>query len=246
VNILRVLRRRKIRLSFIFILLVVFIANTYAWMSTETDSSIGHIELSVLDWGVEFVINDEEITTEEYVFEIPEFHPGIEPIEKKIYVYNIGDADSELEYEITDIYLYGEQIYKRTIDAENSIPETIAEETTNAENRKTANLFGREEATIFDEGNANYSFSLRYPTPFEISYTYDKVYLTGKDRLDSATSWMTINLAWDNYETNNEEDTRLGNMVYDFENAVDANGNLLHEGEPALKIIAKVTATRVR
>ena len=55
---------------------------------------------------------------------------------------------------------------------------------------------------------------------------------------------MKINLAWYNDENNNEEDTKLGNMVYEFENKKDAEGNLVNEGEPALKIVTKVTATR--
>ena len=86
-NILRILRRKKIKLSFILILMVVFIANTYAWMSTESDTSIGGLEINVRDWGVEFIVDDQEILTEEFTITIPEFYPGITPIEKKIYVY---------------------------------------------------------------------------------------------------------------------------------------------------------------
>lgn len=246
-KVLRILRRRKIKLSFIFLLLVVFILNTYAWMYTDKNTEMGSLTINVDDWSVAFIIEDEEITTEEYTFEVEEFHPGIEPIEKKIDVYNTGEANSFLKYEITEIYLYGQQIYKNEQgegDEKTLIPETIGAETTDTNGLKTINLFGNENATIFDEENTNYTFSLRYPTPFTISYTYEKTHISGRDYSETATSWMTINLAWPNDESNNEEDTKIGNMAYEFENAKDTENNLLNEGEPALKIITKVTATR--
>ena len=243
-KILRVLRRKKIKLSFILLFLVVFVINTYAWMRTDKNTEMGSITLNGDDWSVAFIIENEEITTEEYTFEIEEFYPGIDPIEKRIDVYNIGEANSFLKYEIKEIYLYGEQIYNTQIDAETFLPETIGEETTNADTTKTADLFGNSEATIFDENNENYTFSIRYPTPFTISYTYEKTHISGNDNQDNAKSWMTINLAWQNDEANNEEDTKLGNMVYQFENAKDAEGNLINEDMPALRIVTKVTATR--
>lgn len=260
-KILRILRRRKIKLSFIFLLLLVFIVNTYAWMSTDKNTTAGNITLNVSSWEVAFIIDDEE-KTEEYTFEIEEFYPGITPIEKKIEVWNIGDSNSFLEYEITEIYLYGVQILKNPIDAQTSIPETIGTETTNGQGQKTADLFGNEDATIFDENNTYYNFlqqenvneaeniykrfSLRYPTPFTISYAYGLTHIEGAGRENQlgSRSEMVINLEWTNDEDNNEEDTKLGNLVYDFENAKDKNGNLLYENEPALKIVAKVTARK--
>lgn len=260
-KILRVLRRRKIKLSFIFLLLIVFVFNTYAWMSTSKDASAGNLALNVSSWEVAFIVDDEEIKTEEYTFEIDEFYPGITPIEKKIEVWNIGDASSNLGFEITEIYLYGMQILKVQGDSETSIPETIGEETTE-NSQTTADLFGNEDATIFDEentyykilleekedsaDNVYYQFSLKYPTPFTISYTYGATHIEGSGRNNEvgSRSEMIINLSWENNELNNEEDTRLGNLVYDFENAKDADGNLIHEGEPALRIVAKVTAKK--
>ena len=261
-KILRVLRRRKIKLSFIFILFIFFIFNTYAWMTTDKNTSAGTLLLNVSSWEVAFVINDEEIKTEEYTFEIDEFYPGITPIEKKIEVWNIGDSNSFLEYEITEIYLYGMQILKKTTDEGTNIPDTIGEETKNENGQTTANLFGNQDAIIFDENNTQYqvlleekensadntyySFSLKYPTPFTISYTYGLTHIggAGKDNEVGSRSDMTINLKWDNDELNNVEDTRLGNLVYAFENAKNANGDLIHQGEPALKIVAKVTAKK--
>lgn len=230
-KILRILRRRKIKLSFVFLLLLVFVVNTYAWIRTDRNTQMGNMILNVDDWSVAFIIENQEIQTEEYTFEIDEFYPGITsdlipPIQKKIDVYNTGESNSFLKFEITEIYLYGEQIkIEERVQEDGTIalvPETISEETQNAERRNTANLFGNEEATIFDDENTNYTFSLRYPTPFSISYTYDKTHISGKDQAETSTSWMTIDLSWDNDENNNIEDTRLGNMVYEFENAKDA------------------------
>ena len=264
-KILRVLRRRKIKLSFVLIFLVVFIVNTYAWWSTAKDTSTGSLALNVSSWDVAFIIDGEE-KTEEYTFIIDEFYPGIatteNPIQKTINVWNIGDASSNLQFEIKEIYLYGMQIL---LDEATSIPETIEEETTDeATQITTANMFGNVDATIFDENNTHYkilleekenpeenvytSFSLRYPTTFTIWYDYSltKIEGAGEENEVGSRSKMNINLAWENDDDIEDdiEDTRLGNLVYDFENAKDSEGNLIHAGEPALKIIAKVTATK--
>ena len=261
-KVLRILRRRKIKLSFIFLLLVFFIFNTYAWMTTAKDTSMGALTLNVSSWEVAFIINDEEVKTEEYTFEIQEFHPGITseetgPIVKEIDVWNLGEANSNIKYEITDIYLYGVQIYK---NSETLVPETIGEET--GTKIKTANLFGNEEAKIFDinntyykfleaekenpDENKYYSFSLKYPTPFTITYSYDSTYIAGNadENEPGSRAKMLINLEWNNDEANNEEDTKIGNIVYAFKNAKDKEGNLLYNGQPALKIVTKVTASR--
>ena len=274
-KVLRALRRRKIKLSFIFVLLVVFIFNTYAWMRTDRNTGMGNLTLNVDDWSVAFIINDEEIQTQEYTFEIEEFYPGITPdkttgatsIEKRIDVYNVGESASNLTFEITDIYLYGERIIlKNKEEAVNQevetleigetqqeqlesgestlAPETISQEQIDEDGNTTANLFGNEEATLFDKQNENYTFYLEYPTPFIITYEHGQTYITGQDEEVTSRSFMTINLAWNDLEANNAEDTRLGNMVYQFENAKDAEGNLINEGEPAIRIVTKVTATR--
>jgi hypothetical protein len=215
-------------------------------MRVDKDTEMGNLALNVEDWSVAFIIENQEITTNEYTFEIPEFHPGRETIQKKIDIYNTGDSDSDLKYEILEIYLYGEQIYKVQQGASATlVPETIGEEVIdNVSKTTTANMFGNEEATIFDEENANYTYSLRYPTPFTISYTYEKSIIAGKDGSPASRAWMTFDLEWTNDEANNEEDTRLGEMVYDFENAKDAEGNLINEGEPALRIKARITAKK--
>lgn len=250
-KVLRVLRRRKIRLSFIFLLLLFFIFNTYAWISTDRNTQMGSMVLNVDSWSVAFIVDGEEVETEEYTFEVEEFYPGITtgtPIEKKIDVYNTGDSASNLKYEITEIYLYGEQVYKNEVvegEETNYILETLGDETGGEYEPKTANLFGNSDATIFQENNENYTFSLKYPTPFTITYTYDKNYITGKDEQPTSKSWMKIHLSWENNEANNEEDTKLGNMAYDFKNAKDGNGNLINEDEPALRIKARVTATKI-
>ena len=265
-KILRTLRRKKIRLSFIFLLLLFFIFNTYAWMSMNKNSSLGGLTLEVSSWDVAFIINEEEIKTEEYIFEIPEFHPGItengEVIEKNIEVWNIGESDSFIEYEITDIYLYGMQVYKEQNDEGIFIPETIGEEIVDENENTMANMFGNEEATIFDTNNTYYRFlieeneniednqycslALRYPTPFTITYKYGTTQIrgAGNENEPGSRSKMTISLNWDNNELNNEEDTKIGNLAYDFENAKDKNGNLLYDGEPALKIKVRVTAKK--
>ena len=245
-KVLRILRRRKIRLSFIFILLLVFIVNTYAWMSQEKDVKAGGLTANVTSWAVEFIITEENLKTEEYTYEIEEFHPGIDPIEKRIEVYNIGEASSDLQYTIKEIYLYGEQILKVGATEDEMIPETIGTEVENADGTYTTNVFGKNTATIFNAANTNYTlpdedgveqtFSLRYPTPFTITYTYDKKHIYGSDGVTSSKAWMTLNLAWYNDEANNEEDTKIGELAYQYK--------LNNPDEPALKLVVEVKAER--
>ncbi len=238
-KILRILRRRKIRLSFIFILLLFFIVNSYAWITFDREGEIGGgLTATVSPWAVEFIINEQPVVEEEYTFEIEEFYPGIEePIEKKIMVYNIGAGESSLQYIITDIYLYGTQILRNEIDENVFVAETVGEEVLDdTTGYTTANAFGNSEAIIFDEGNTSYDFSLRYPTPFTISYTYDKSNIEGSDGSMSSRAWMTLNFAWNNDDANNEEDTKFGTMAYDYK--------ISNPDEPALKIVTKVVARR--
>jgi len=237
VKVLRILRRRKIRLSFIFILLLFFIVNSYAWISYDRTTESGALTAKVSSWAVEFVVDNEALTEEEYTFEIEEFYPGIEPISKKIMVYNIGAGQSSLEYKITDIYLYGKQILRNEIEEGLFVAETAGEETTDAATGyTTANVFGNSGATIFNSANVNYGFFLRYPTPFTISYTYDKNQIEGSDGSESSKAWMSLNFAWYNDEANNEEDTKLGNMAYDYK--------VSNPDEPALKVVVKAIARR--
>jgi len=249
VKVLRILRRRKIRLSFICMLLLVFIFNTYAWISFDTDPDIGGLTANVSSWAVEFLITEENLKTEEYTYEIDEFYPGVtdaEPIVKRIEVYNVGEAYSFLEYRIKEIYLYGEQILQKEDAQGIKVAETLGDEVENADGTYTVNAFGDDEATIFNAANSNYvlfegeddsvTLSLRYPTPFTISYTYDKKKIEGSNGETSSKAWMTLNLAWYNDENNNEEDTKLGNLAYEYK--------LRYPDEPALKLVVEVKAIR--
>lgn len=145
-----------------------------------------------------------------------------------------GEANSQVKYSVSEIYLYGKQILKVEDEDANLIPETLGEETTNGDGDNTADVFGNSEATIFDDTNT-YGFTLEYPTPFTISYTYDKDRLEGNGE-ESSKATVKLNLAWYNDENNNLEDTKLGNMAYDYK--------VTNPDEPALKIVVKVTARR--
>ena len=145
-----------------------------------------------------------------------------------------GESASEIKYIISDIYLYGKQIL-RTEDGDGDlIAETLGEETIDAEGKHTANAFGKSTATVFQNTNT-YGFTLAYPTPFTISYTYDKTHIEGNGE-DRSKATMTLNLAWYNDEANNEEDTKLGNMAYDYK--------ITNPDDPALKIVVKVIGRR--
>ncbi len=229
-NVFRVLRKRKIKLSFVILFLLIFIANTYAWFSFAKTSRMKGLIAEVRTWSVDYEINDEHVE-DEVLLEVEDFYPGMQPVEKKINIYNTKEDSSQLKFEITQIILYGQEIFNC---------DTVGEEKTDEETQiTTCNLFENEEATIFDENNENYSFSLRYPTPFLINYEYDKPVIEGSRNDISGKAVFTMNFIWDNDEKNNVEDTKLGNLVYDY--YMQDNETV----EAPLKIKVKITAERL-
>lgn len=223
-KVLRILRRRKIRLSFILLLLSIFIFTTYAWFNFDRNVEGGGLVANVSTWAVEFIIEGEEIQTETFELEIDDIYPGMDSITKEIDIYNLGEAPSELFYEIEEMYLFGEKIIDN---------ETVADEVAGT---NTVDLFGKSSASIFTEGNTNYSYSLKYPTPFSINYSYDKEQISGQGGDDTAHAVFKIDFEWENKDENDEEDTKLGTLSYNYEKN--------HEGEPAIKIAVKITAKR--
>lgn len=177
------------------------------------------------------MIENEEILTDKYTIEIPEFYPGIEDIEKKIDIHNLGEEKTSLEYEIESIQLFGEKIVDN---------ETLSNEIEDDKGIRTANLFGNTNATLFDSENTNYSFWIRYPTPFKIEYLYNKVELAGLGGDGESDGWFKFRFSWPNIQTNNEEDTKIGNMAYEYMKSQENNENK----EPALKIVVKITGRR--
>jgi len=235
VNIFRILRRRKIRLSFVLIVLICFIVNTYAWVSNAKDVEGGAFIANVSYWGIQMMVDGEE-KDELYTYEIDEFYPGIETISKRITVHNVGDENANLKVNIEEIYFCGKNILKIANEDGIELPETLSVISEDEETGvKSVDAFGNPDATIFDPDNINYGFYLRYPTPFSITCTQDKNFLPGLVYIEDSTANIDLEFQWENNEENNEEDTKLGNMVYDYKQA--------NPDEPALKIVVHVEVT---
>lgn len=230
-NVLRIVRRKKINIFLIIILLGVGISSTYAWFHMLTDAETTGLIAEVSSWALEFMIEDEEILTNKYTIEIPEFYPGIEDIEKRIDIHNLGEEKTNLKYEIESIHLFGEEILNN---------ETLSNEIEDSRGIRTASFFGNSNATLFDSENTNYSFWIKYPTPFKIEYLYNKIELAGLGGDGEAEGWFKLKFSWPNIQTNNEEDTKIGNLAYEYMKTQETSENK----EPALKIVVKITGSR--
>lgn len=230
-NVLRVVRRKKINIFLIIILLFVGISSTYAWFNMQNDVQGEGIVAKVSSWGIEFIIDENvEIVSDEYTIEIDKFYPGMEPIEKKIDIYNTDVEKVSIEYEIISISLFGEEIINN---------ETLTEETENQYGVRSASIFGNNAATLFEPGNTNYSFSMKHPTPFEITYSYNKDELAGLGGDGEYSGWFKINFSWpDNQD--DVEDTRIGNMAYEYMKSQENSENK----ESPIKIVVRITGRR--
>ena len=230
-NVLRIVRRKKINIFLIIILLIIGISSTYAWFHSDENNQTSGLVTKVSSWGVEFIMEDEEILTNRFTIEIPEFYPGMEDIEKKIDIYNLGEEMTTLEYEIESIQIFGEEVLNN---------ETLENETEEITGIRAANLFGNSSATLFDPDNTNYSFYVNYPTPFEIKYSYNKLELAGLGGDGEYSGWFKINFSWLNNQLNNEEDTKIGNLAYDYMKSQENNENK----ESPIKIVVKITGRK--
>lgn len=101
-----IIRRLKKRVSAktLIILIVTLSVNSFAWFIYANKVSSG-IEATVKAWNVTFELDDGEIT--EYItIDVDELYPG-KSFSKSITIYNNGDTDADLSYEISSIKVFG-------------------------------------------------------------------------------------------------------------------------------------------
>ena len=230
-KLLRKLRRKKINVILLFILSVVLVLQTYAWFNFYRDVEVTGLSADISAWNLQFFVGNEEIMSNEYVLEIDDFYPGMEDIDRRVDIYNIGnDNKSNIKYEVESIQMFGYEILNN--DTVGEIVEKVDEE---GNTYKECDLFGNSSSTLFDEESTNYPFSLRYPVPFKLTYSYNKDELGIEN--EEAIGWFKLHFEWKNEEDNNEEDTKLGNLAYKYyqENPED---------KAAIKINLKITGTK--
>lgn len=101
-----IFRRIKKRISAktLIILIVTLSVNSFAWFIYANKVESG-IEARVKAWNVMFKVDDSEVT--EYItVDVDELYPG-KSFTKDITIYNQGDTDAELSYQIASITLFG-------------------------------------------------------------------------------------------------------------------------------------------
>lgn len=96
--------RKRVSAKMIIILIVTLSANSFAWF-IYANKVQGGIEAKVKAWNVTFKLDEGEIT--EYItIDVDELYPG-KSFSKSITIYNNGDTDADLSYQISSITLFG-------------------------------------------------------------------------------------------------------------------------------------------
>lgn len=101
-----IIRRIKKRVSgkMIVILIVTLSVNSFAWF-IYANKVQGGVEARVKAWNVTFELDEGEIT--EYItIDVDELYPG-KSFSKSLTIYNNGDTDADLSFQISSITLFG-------------------------------------------------------------------------------------------------------------------------------------------
>ena len=230
-NILREVRRvnqksMPVRIISILLFSVILIISTFAWFSSQKDVRIGGLTGDVTSWDVAYYVRGEERKDQTATFTINQLYPGMDLYTDKVHIYNIGEASTNIEYELISVKVLGETLYEKG-SATNELTIEVDEDT------NTTHIFN---------GDTTY--------PFEISYTYDKDYLNGKYDLDtqtpaSAHAILTLNADWFYGEEGSVDgeisdkdqlDTQFGKDAYEYYQ------NVLNDPSKAIEIKVKITS----
>lgn len=117
-----IIRRFKKRVSAktLLILIVTLSVNSFAWFIYANKVQSG-VEATVKAWNITFELDSGQIT--EYVtIDVDELYPG-KSFSKDITIYNRGDTDADLSYEISSITLFG--VTTSYTEAQNANPSSL-------------------------------------------------------------------------------------------------------------------------
>lgn len=98
--------RKRIKLGSLFLLLLTFSINAFAWFvyATKVDSGIN---AHVRAWNVNFRVGDNQIV--EYInFDVSDIYPGMTTYTDSVKVSNVGESSATLSYEIVSVSILGE------------------------------------------------------------------------------------------------------------------------------------------
>lgn len=221
-NVLRELRKFKTKsalakIRILILLAVMLVASTYAWfMFNLMPPRISGLTQKVIEWDVEYSIDDVVIEEQEVIVAVDEFYPGMDEYKKNIVVRNITPTSSNIKIELTSVKLFGEEILPSLL-SNNDVTEAGT----------TKNIFSTD----------------RYP--FEAGYYYDKDRIEDSFINDTltpnSTAKVTFFANWSYERTtatmtkdqNDELDTTLGERAYQYYKDNDTESAL----EVTLKLI---------
>ena len=108
--------RKRIKLTSLFMLMITFSVNAFAWFvyATKVDSGIS---AHVRAWNVNFQVGENEIV--EYIsFDVDDIYPGMATYSDSVTVSNNGESSAKLSYEIVSVSILGEEY---VVDENNAI-----------------------------------------------------------------------------------------------------------------------------
>ena len=102
---------KRIRLSSLLLLIVLFAFGSYSWMVFVTKVSTG-LSAHVTAWDFDFVSGDDEVSTE-IIFNVDQIYPGMDDFLQVVIIKNNGELAGELTFEIKKMVILG-QTYEQS------------------------------------------------------------------------------------------------------------------------------------
>ncbi len=101
-----IFRRLKKRVSpkMLIILIITLSVNTFAWF-IYANKVEGGIEARIKAWNISFQVDGGDIS-ESVTIDVDQLYPG-RSFSKDVTIYNSGDTDAELAYEISSMTIFG-------------------------------------------------------------------------------------------------------------------------------------------
>lgn len=240
-NILREVRRAShrsmpVRIILLLSFCVIFVVTTYAWFSTQKDVSFGGLNGYTTSWDVSYYVNSDEDQTLDTVAEfiIEDIYPGMQEKEDTIHIYNLGQASTNIKYELTSVKVFGQEILIEV------------------DGKKYLQVNGTDmvPVTVTTDGKVTNVFSDDTEFPFNVSYTYDKVKLIGAYEADgeyeeSAQATFKLNVNWP-YQGDGTEEENLAKDVLDTRFGKEAYQYYLNNEETnAIEVKVRITSSMV-
>lgn len=183
------------------LIMLNFIFATFAWF-TFTKILAPSIDVNVSSWQVDFKDNESILGTD-MQFQVGTFYPGMQDYVKKIEIVNLGDRAANIEYQIQQLKILGQEYQIKDTPEECDAEFTLykSETTDVATGLKTTKLLNDTtkfpfeiiltHSTTIDTQNFSNpeqnkgSFEIRFTWPYEITGTEQEV--NAKNALD--TKW---------------------------------------------------------